>query len=256
MSEREDEAKKALTEAGGEAGADAVDYAVGGLAGAAAAPLLGPGAAAVGAGTVALIKTVRSLLRSHHESRRRERVEAFENALVGAVIATGGIPEELAVDELFAEAVFQGYRRTMDAVDPATVAPIARLVALFGQQGPAPFFRRCGRFLQDSGATELDALRAVLLRSLEQVPNAPDETMIGIGWSDAQPSETLAEAGSSSTHTPHPEDDVENLLEAYRSLDVHGLGRCRERMAVLPTCDVLAGNIRRLVMVLTDARGE
>ncbi len=176
MSERGDGPKVALT---GAATGGSGDVASGG-----GAPREGtgsgstPGSTESAADSIVGREVLRSLIRSHHEARRRERVEAFETTLVESLVSAGGIPAQLAVDELFAEAVFQGYRRTMEASAPAAVAPIARLTALFGQQGPTPFFRRCGRFLRDAFDHELDALRAVLVRSAEQVPDATDHEQI------------------------------------------------------------------------------
>ncbi len=49
------------------------------------------------------------------------------------------------------------------------------------------------------------------------------------------------------------DEDVQPLVHAYRSLDAHGLGECHQEAGMLPTCDILAGDLRKLVLVLADA---
>lgn len=247
----DDDEKDAVRKASGEGAAHLVDGGIGLAAGVLAAPVLGPLAPAVGLAAAGTSKVLRSLVRSHVQARTDARFAAYEAELARELEAGGAVPEELAKDERFAEAVFQGYRRVMEAIDPAAVEPLARLTARHGRDADA-FFRRAGRFLHDASREDLDVVRAVV--AAVRRPAAGRSEQVHVGWTldGNRPVPYVDDRGGAGTFG-FSGDDFLAEREAYRSLDIHGLAVCSEGHGILPTLTIRIRIAHDLAVVLGPA---
>lgn len=141
-------------------GAVALEEVAAGGAGVAVGLMAGP-AAGLGAGVG--VKAVFALVRATFARRVSHRAEKFEHELV-QLVANGDETElrKRLEDERFGEAVFQNYRRAMDALSPEAVPALARLTATYAGRDPDGFFRSAGRLLEELASSEVLALRQLV----------------------------------------------------------------------------------------------
>lgn len=134
-------------------------------AGAVGALVAGPvGGAVAGAGVAGTSEVLRAASRNRTEARMRLFEQEAERLL--AEIAVSHAQELIDERPEFAEAVFQNYRRCMDAMDEAVAPCLARLTFMYRDRKLDPFFRGIGRVLEDLSAAELEALQLIVAAAL------------------------------------------------------------------------------------------
>lgn len=154
-------------------GGTVVGLVAGGLLG-------GPVGAAVGAGagaaTTVAVKGIFAKMKEWAKERLEQRSQTYEDEICKAVAASSapdGPPPGsddlawMARSEAFTEAIFQNYRRAIDALDPSVVPALARLTTLYKGRSPDAFFRSWGRILEDLSAEEFHALREIISAIVE-----------------------------------------------------------------------------------------
>jgi hypothetical protein len=152
--------KSSVSDIAKKVGAITLEEVAAGGAGAAVGLAAGP-VAGVAAGVG--VKAAFALVRGAFARRAGHRAEKFGEEL--AQLVANGDEADLRKrleDPRFEEAVFQNYRRAMDAISPETIPALARLTAEYQGREPDGFFRSAGRLLEELSSSEVTALRQLV----------------------------------------------------------------------------------------------
>lgn len=163
-------------------------------------PAIGPGAGVAGAVVSATVKGLSSASRVAAGAAQR-RAQLFDENLRRALALGSTIGFEDAFrDERTADAILHGYRAAMDALDPAVLPALARLVSWYRGAPLDAFFRGASRVLQDLSARELQSWRLMVLLADDAPPDAWAVRISHMQWGG----ETLATvwATTHQSHTP------------------------------------------------------
>lgn len=119
---------------------------------------------AAGSAIQAMFEVLREVWSSRSESRGAAMAEAAIKELANHGVAD--VREHAAANPDFSEVVFQSYRRCLDAIDPAVIPALARLMAMYSSRAPDAFFRGVGRILEDLSHDEMNGFGQIVSNAL------------------------------------------------------------------------------------------
>ncbi|MCZ7679830.1 MAG: hypothetical protein M5U28_14125 [Sandaracinaceae bacterium] len=144
-------------------------------------PLAGAAAPFIGTAVTAGVKGLSMAARAAAQAGR-QRAEHFDAHLKLELATSDGLGLQMALDDPHtAEALLHSYRAAMDALDPAVLPAIARLVSWYRGAPLDPFFRGSLRVLRDLTEGDLAHLRDMMALAIA-TPDDGELVRLAYGW--------------------------------------------------------------------------